>query len=301
MTFTQIYYGGNGTTPVDSGMPRVGQMYGVDPNGDLRWYQYSGTGQSDPTGSGLGWNSNSRNVIGVGWNSFRKIVTLGDGVMMGVEPGGNLRWYQYNGNGESDPTGSGLNWDPNSRNVIGVGWQSFRFLCSKPYEGRTSTHSNNSALYGVEPGGNLRWYRYLGNGENDPSGSGLGWHPNSRNVIGVGWSAGIHYMAAISDIILLVQDDGALRWYRYGGNGENDPTGGGLGWHPNSGNFIGKGWQGFRHIFGGSDGAGGYVIYGVEQNGNLRWYRYAGSGENDPAGSSSRWHPNSGHVIGVGW
>jgi len=61
-------------------------------------------------------------------------------------------------------------------------------------------------------------------------------------------------MAAISDIILLVQDDGALRWYRYGGNGENDPTGSGLGWHPNSGNFIGKGWQGFRHIFGGSDG-----------------------------------------------
>jgi hypothetical protein len=32
-----------------------------------------------------------------------------------------------------------------------------------------------------------------------------------------------------------------LRWYRYNGNGEPDPTGS-TGWAPNSGNQIGRGW-----------------------------------------------------------
>jgi hypothetical protein len=242
--FMHVIYGGNGITLVDSGMPRVGQVYGV-------------------------------------------------------EPKGNLRWYQYNGQGEDDPSATGLGWSPNSRNIIGVGWNSFRFLCSKPWEGRIPT--NNSAIYAVDANGDLRWYRYLGQGESDPSGTGPFWHPNSGNTIGKGWSAGFRRMAAISDIILLVEDSGNLRWYRYSGNGESDPEATGLGWHPNSGNVIGSGWDIFRHVFGGSDGSGGYVIYGVENNGNLRWYRYSGNGERDRSGTSAAWHPNSGNIIGVGW
>ena len=29
MSLTHIFYGGNGTTPVDSGLPRVGVIHGV--------------------------------------------------------------------------------------------------------------------------------------------------------------------------------------------------------------------------------------------------------------------------------
>ena len=297
--FMHVIYGGNGTTPVDSGMPRVGEIYGVEPTGNLRWYRYDGHGEDDASGSGLNWNRNSRNIIGIGWHGFRNVLPLGDGVVLGVQGDGDLRWYQYNGNGENDPTATGVGWSPNSRNIIGNGWNGFRFLCSRPWEGRIP--SNHSAIYAVEPNGNLRWYRYLGQGQRDPSGSGPFWHPNSGNTIGRGWSAGFRRMAAISDIILLVEDGGNLRWYRYSGNGESDPEATGLGWHSNSGNVIGTGWNAFRHIFGGSDGSDGYIIYGVEDSGALRWYRYSGNGESDPSGTSSAWHPNSGNSIGIGW
>ena len=39
MSLTYIFYGGNGTSPVDSGLPRVGVIYGVSGNGDLLWYR----------------------------------------------------------------------------------------------------------------------------------------------------------------------------------------------------------------------------------------------------------------------
>jgi hypothetical protein len=193
-----------------------------------------------------------------------------------------------------------LGWAANSSNIIGIGWNGFRFLCSKPYEGRSS-NPNHSAIYAVSHDGLLRWYRYTGAGESDPNATGLGWHPNSGNTIGIGWSAGHRYMTAISDIILLVSDEGDLRWYRYFGNGESDPGATGLHWDANSGNIIGKGWQRFRHIFGGSDGRGGYVIFAVDEAQDLHWYRYTGSGQSDPDGTSSAWDPRSGTKIGNGW
>jgi hypothetical protein len=63
MALTNLFYGGNGTTPVDSGLPLVGVMYGVAQNGDLLWYQYQGNGESDRSGS-TGWHTNSGNPIG---------------------------------------------------------------------------------------------------------------------------------------------------------------------------------------------------------------------------------------------
>jgi len=96
------------------------------------------------------------------------------------------------------------------------------------------------AIFNVDPDGALRWYRYDGNGEQDPTG-GTGWAPNSGNQIGRGWSAGFRDFFGTSGVIYAVADDGALRWYRYDGNGEQDPTGG-TGWAPNSSNQIGRGW-----------------------------------------------------------
>ena len=70
MSFVHLACGGAGTVPVDSGLPRVGELYGVEANGDLRWYRYDGVGQSTPEGS-IGWAPNSRNVIGNGWHGFK--------------------------------------------------------------------------------------------------------------------------------------------------------------------------------------------------------------------------------------
>ncbi|CCF16488.1 hypothetical protein BLGI_4457 [Brevibacillus laterosporus GI-9] len=64
--FMHVVYGGNGTTPVDSGLPRVGEIFGMERNGNLRWYTYNGNGEHHPDGSGR-WQPNSGNTIGRGW------------------------------------------------------------------------------------------------------------------------------------------------------------------------------------------------------------------------------------------
>lgn len=115
-----IACGGAGTVPVDSGLPRVGELYGVEPNGDLRWYRYGGTGEPTPDGR-IGWASNSGNTIGNGWQAFKFLCGGGDGTLFGVERNGDLRWYKYFGSGESDPAGS-TGWHPNSGAQIGRGW-----------------------------------------------------------------------------------------------------------------------------------------------------------------------------------
>ena len=60
---THLFYGGNGTTTVESGLPSVGVQYGVEQNGDLLWYRYDGQGEKDPSAS-TGWHPNSGNPIG---------------------------------------------------------------------------------------------------------------------------------------------------------------------------------------------------------------------------------------------
>jgi hypothetical protein len=299
-----LFYGGNGTVPVDSGLPRVGVIHGVKENGDLLWYRYNGRGVHDPSGSqSHGWNPNSGNSIGNGWQDFRQLLGCGDGVILGVNQNGDLLWYKYDGNGEHDPSGT-RGWHPNSGNPIGNNWQSFRQIFVKPRAGFSSaTNPRRLEIFGVLPSGDLRWYSYNGEGERDPSGS-RGWHHNSGNVIGNGWQNFRHLWGS-GGVIFGVHENGNLLWYAYTGNGDADPSGT-LGWAPNSGNVIGNGWQGFRAVFGGASDEGGFgnVIYAVTQvhltGGDLSWRRYSGQGESDPAGHLG-WHPNSGNTIGNSW
>jgi hypothetical protein len=55
-------------------------------------------------------------------------------------------------------------------------------------------------------------------------------------------------------------------------------------------------------VFGGSDDTNGFhrVVYGVAQNGDLRWYGYDGNGEPDRSGALG-WRANSGNFVGNGW
>jgi hypothetical protein len=93
-------------------------------------------------------------------------------------------------------------------------------------------------------------------------------------------------------VIFAVSPNGELHWYRSNGDGNRDISTS-SGWHPNSGNRIGNGWQGFPFLIGGGNGA----ILAVAANGDLHWFRYDGSGEEDVSGATG-WHPNSGNIIG---
>jgi hypothetical protein len=292
----RLFHGGCGTTPVDSGLPLTGIFYGVTSEANLEWNRYNGQGQqiSDPAAL-QAWDPHTGNLIGRGWGSMLQILGCGDGVILAVNPNGNLHWYQYDGNGESDVTG-GTGWHVNSGNVIGNGWQGFQRIFVQARAGR---ETSQMALYGVAQNGNLLWYSYHGEGQNDPSG-GTGWHPNSGNPIGNGWQ-NFRHIHGSSNVFFAVAQNGDLLWYSYSGGGKADVSGG-TGWHPNSGNPIGNGWQGMQHIFGGITDVGGFahIIMAVDASGDLRWYRYTGQGERDVSGGRG-WDPRSGRIIGKGW
>jgi hypothetical protein len=57
---------------------------------------YDGNGQEDRSG-GTGWHPNSGNPIGNGWGNFRVLLGAGNGVILAVEPNGDLRWYSISG------------------------------------------------------------------------------------------------------------------------------------------------------------------------------------------------------------
>jgi N,N-dimethylformamidase len=100
----------------------------------------------------------------------------------------------------------------------------------------------------------------------------------------------VHVLADQTSIYATTAD-GAMLWYAdLLRNGQNGPTAQ-TGWAAGSGNTIGTGWTGFRHVFAGGSG----IIYVVTDDGRLLWYAdMARTGQ-------SNWHSNSGRQIGVGW
>ncbi|MBF6455263.1 tachylectin-related carbohydrate-binding protein [Nocardia cyriacigeorgica] len=221
----------------------VARIFAVDPDGDLRFYRYTGDGTADPGGA-AGWRTNSGNTIGTGWSDVQLLLGQGDGVILAVRTDGDLVWFRYTGDGEQDPSGS-IGWHPNSGNVIGNGWHDARHVVAR---GRISSPFAHPALYTVDAEGLLHWYSYRGSGEHDPSGS-TGWHPNSGNVIGDGWRDFEHVVGSVGPWIFAAHENGNLHWLHYRGEGEHDPIGSSEAWHPNSGNVIGNGWNGLRHLF----------------------------------------------------
>lgn len=292
----KLLHGGNGTTPVDSGLPMQGIFYGVKADGNLEWNRYRGRGEhADDPVAAQSWHANTGNLIGRGFGQMLHVLGCGDGVVLAVHPNGNLHWYSYSGNGESDVTGA-LGWHPHSGNVIGNGWQNFRHVFVSPRAGRSTNHFK---IFAVAQNGDLHWYSYSGNGEHDPSGS-RGWHPHSGNRVGNGWQ-NFRHIHGSGSVVFGVHDNGDLLWYSYSGQGENDPSGS-LGWHPNSGNPVGRGWQNSQHIFGGVTDVDGFahVVFAVDSAGDLRWYSYSGQGESDVTGARG-WHSRSGNRIDTHW
>ncbi len=290
-----LFHGGNGTDGV-GGLRYEGIFFGITTNGDLEWDGYNGHGaQVGDPGSEQGWHPNTGNLIGQGFGHMLHLLGCGEGVIMAVHPNGNLYWYSYSGNGESDVTGH-AGWVANSGNVIGNGFQNFLRVLAIP---SSASPSGVIQVLAVDTTGTMRWYGYRGNGEHDPSGH-TGWVDNSGNQVGAGWRRFRHVHAS-GNVIFAVDHDGTLRWFSYDGHGEEDATGA-KGWHPNSGNPVGNGWQSMQQVFGGVSDVGGFghVVLGVDITGALRWYRYTGNGESDVSGVEG-WDARSGNRIGTNW
>lgn len=136
-------------------------------------------------------------------------------------------------------------------------------------------------IYGVRPDGQLVWYRHDGVRRLD----------NQGKVVGYGWNIYSHIFSAGKGIIYAITSDGEMRWYRHGGYRE----GGGLEtWEPQDTGYrkVGVGWQDMRHVFWGGEG----VIYAVNANGELLWYKHNGY---QTGGGLDTWEGH--YVVGRNW
>jgi hypothetical protein len=161
-------------------------IYGMTPNGVLRWYRHDGY-----QGGTLQWKGPID--VGTGWNSFTRIVAAGDGVLYGILPDGTLRWNRHLDSADSSAR---PRWAP-ARNV-GTGWGGFVHVFS----------TGEGVIYAVPPDGKLLWYRHKGylTGTSEWEGP--------KEVGNAGWAAFKRIFSPGEGVIYAIMPDGELLWYQ---------------------------------------------------------------------------------------
>jgi hypothetical protein len=200
-------------------------FYALTEDGKLFWYQH--TGFNDGTRA---WKE--RVEVSHGW-SFASIFSGGEGVIYAITNEGKLLWYKHNGyltgTGSSEP-GS---WE--SPREVGRGWNGFEQVFS----------SGGGIIYAITSDGKLRWYKhngYLTGAGVDTPGA---W--DGPKEVGRGWNGFRQVVPAGGGVILVIQNDGKLRWYKHNGylSGAGLDTPGA--W--DGPREVGSGWQGFKKVF----------------------------------------------------
>jgi len=123
-------------------------------------------------------------------------------------------------------------------------------------------------IYGIDSKGLLQWYRHDG----ARTGAGLqtagAWQ--GARTVGRGWDDVKRVFPGGGDIIYAITADGTLRWYEHKGFNTGVGLESAASWGPSKN--VGRGWDGFVDVFSGGEG----VIYVVQPDGTLRWYRHLG-------------------------
>ncbi|NUU17809.1 serine hydrolase [Cellulomonas humilata] len=143
-------------------------------------------------------------------------------------------------------------------------------------------------VYGIEPDGDLVWYRHDG----AETGGGIATWRGPANV-GVGWGTAAHVFPAGGDALYLIDTEGRLWWYEHKGFTIGDGLGTPDGWAgPRQ---VGHGWGDVARVFSGGDG----VIYIVDTEGRLLWYRHHGVASGEGLETPGSW--SGPREVGVGW
>ncbi len=247
--------------PAQGSQTRAAFLYGISPDGTLKWYRHNGA----LTGAGLnvaGSWAGPLNV-GSGWQTFRQVVPGGAGVLYAIAPDGTLNWYSHDDSINGTPVWRGAK-------PVGSGWQNFKHVFSV----------SEGILYGITNDGVLKWYRHSGYQEGKGVNEG-GWL-GPRDV-GTGWQNFKQVIGACDGVIYAITTDGTLKWYRH--TGYRDGT---VAW--DGPKDVGSGWQTFTQVFAACDG----IMYAVAADGVLKWYKHTGYRDGAPAWQG----PND---VGSGW
>lgn len=229
---------------------RPAYIYGVLPDGTLKWYRHDGRGRGSSEWQG------PRDIT-TGLQGLKQVFAGGDDdEFYTIAPNGTLKWYEHS----FTDTASDLptKGDAVPQNV-GNGWQNFKHVFSV----------GAGTIYAVAQDGSLKWYRYertLIYGEKPwegPKDVGSGWG-NFKSVFSTG-----------EGVIYAITQEGKLLWhkhnfYKYGVGSEAQGGQGQAAWEgPKE---VGRGWQNFKHVFSSGDG----IIYAVTKEGKLLWYKHQG-------------------------
>lgn len=184
--------------------------------------------------------------------------------------------------------------------TVGSGWQNFRDVIPAATTS-VSPNVSGASFYAVTKEGSLLWYRHDGFASGEPKWKG-------PVQVGTGWQNFKQIVPAGDGVVYGIGTDGSLRWYKqtdvadpsapltaFGGGGVSGPAGTlkqriTVPSHWTGPNVVGSGWAHFVHVF--STGEG--VIYAVDPQGKLWWYKHRGylTGTQDWEGPKQ---------VGTGW
>jgi hypothetical protein len=154
---------------------------------------------------------------------------------------------------------------------------------ANPYPSPTT-----SPMFGVDGSGNLRYYKYTGDGS-----SNMTWTGTSNNVVSnaPGWGKFTHVFSGGGGVIYAIDTAGNLWYYNYTGDGSSTGS-----WSATSNSIISNspGWGKFTQVFSTGNGR----IFGVDGSGNLWYYQYTGDGS-----STGTWSATSNSIVSnsPGW
>lgn len=192
-------------------------------------------------------------VVDADWGVFASIIPSqlrADGfVVYGLRSDGGLIWRRI-----STETGVGTLSSVQASKPVGRGWNTFSGVFS----------TGEGVVYGVNPNGELVWYRHKNNLARDEEPQ---WE---SRVVGQGWNGFKTIFSPGLGVIYAIKPNGDLVWYRH----KAYLTGAGLervdSWEgPKP---VGTKWDGFTHVTAGPAG----FIYAINATGQLVFYRHLG-------------------------
>lgn len=193
---------------------------------------------------------------------FGSSPTRGVAFVYAIDQNGNLFWFRQAAN--ADPAAPGV-WEGPKK--AGAGWQGF----NRVYP------AGGNRFYGLNPDGDLVWYRH--DGFNDGS---LVW--SGPTTVGSGWQNFKDIVSGSDGVLYAIQPDGIMYWYKH--LGFRDGAAG----HWVERRQVGVGWQGFKSVCSAGEG----VLYAIADDGSLIWYRHDGF-----ADGSANWRGPT--TVGSGW
>ncbi len=206
--------------------------------------------------------------IGSGWSVMKHIDATSSGVIYGLKHGTNqrLNWYRHFGYLRGQPAWSSNYQTPPFGKIVSNNFRNYKVVFG----------NTDGVVYAINNSGELFWYQ-----DNQWKTGNFGF--NAGVLVGTNWDRFSKVFAAYDGVIYGVNRiSGELVWNKH------------LGWRTGANNWANSGvgkvispstpdpinWNRFKHIFTSNSG----VIYAVENNGDLLWFRHG-----DVIGGNNTW------------